>query len=666
MVGGMMRGKWAVGAVIAASSTALLWAVAPSDAASVTTPCGDERIDALTVSGDYWFISCFTSPTMTFFLSRDAGSTWQTVTGFPAASPGAYDGSFYHYYRSWTGGFKMHRLDAAAAAVTDVKITGPDPEAGSWATDSERGVMWASSCTASNTLNLIRVDIASATSSLVAAGGSCSDAYQKPLRLNAAGQPYVLASPTTRWIVQGSALVQAPLPTIGESGSSRVTEGGITSGGFTNTQEFSPVPGHPDVLVDQSSGFLFPRVGEGIWAYTGRPFLASSSQGVVVTTDWRRNRIQVIAGPLADALKPQGDPQPPDSAAMIDETNRMRSEANLPSLVGDARLAAAAHNHAVYMQLNQYLDHNEDSGKPGFTGGEPWERCVAVGFPFQCGEIANYAGDFGSRMSVQVWIATAFHRDMLTSPGVGPIGGGFVTPGGWSVMNAPSDSRHYLGDAIGYPRGTYTGPLWYSGEIPDPAASCADGSISAPYGTAISLNLPDNGLKWPDSITLRDGVGTTVRGCLLREDHGSSAAVFQPDDPLKPWTTYSVTASWTGRRDDLTWTFATTAGPAGLDTVPPGTKNPSRRSRAKHFKVILKPRSERRLRIDVNPDLGKKTYRGALQKGRKSHWRTVKRVRLSGKRHVRIIHARRPGAYRIVIPGQHGYKKGASRIVRLK
>ena len=447
---------------------------------------------------------------------------------------------------------------------------------------------------------------------------------------------------------------------------SRVTEGGITSGGFTNTQEFSPVPGHPDVLVDQSSGFLFPRVGEGIWAYTGRPFLASSSQGVVVTTDWRRNRIQVIAGPLADALKPQGDPQPPDSAAMIDETNRMRSEANLPSLVGDARLAAAAHNHAVYMQLNQYLDHNEDSGKPGFTGGEPWERCVAVGFPFQCGEIANYAGDFGSRMSVQVWIATAFHRDMLTSPGVGPIGGGFVTPGGWSVMNAPSDSRHYLGDAIGYPRGTYTGPLWYSGEIPDPAASCADGSISAPYGTAISLNLPDNGLKWPDSITLRDGVGTTVRGCLLREDHGSSAAVFQPDDPLKPWTTYSVTASWTGRRDDLTWTFATTAGPAGLDTVPPGTKNPSRRSRAKHFKVILKPRSERRLRIDVNPDLGKKTYRGALQKGRKSHWRTVKRVRLSGKRHVRIIHARRPGAYRIVIPGQHGYKKGASRIVRLK
>lgn len=114
-----------------------------------------------------------------------------------------------------------------------------------------------SRATTSGASQLIRVDLMSATSALTATGVGCShSAYRKPLRLDRSRQPYIVASPTTPWVVQGSTLVLAALPPIAEDGETRITEGGIISGGAARTMEFFSIPGHPDVLSSGSEMYV--------------------------------------------------------------------------------------------------------------------------------------------------------------------------------------------------------------------------------------------------------------------------------------------------------------------------------------------------------------------------------------------------------------------------
>ncbi len=82
--------------------------------------------------------------------------------------------------------------------------------------------------------------------------------------------------------------------------------------------------------------------------------------------------------------------------------------------------------------------------------------------------------------------------------------------------------------------------------------------------------------------------------------------------------------------------------------------------------MILKKHTDHQVRIDVNPDLRRKTYRAQLQKRKKATWRKVKSLRLTGKRHVRIIHVSGAGRYRVMLPAQYGYRQGASQVVRVK
>jgi len=341
-------------------------------------------------------------------------------------------------------------------------------------------------------------------------------------------------------------------------------------------------------------------------------------------------------------------------------------EVGLPPLVGDSHLAQAAHNHAIYMQLNQQLGHDESPG-PGFTAEQPSQRCSAAGWTLGCGEIA-YAGPASGRDAVQGWIATAFHRGLLMSPALVEAGGGFANPGGWAVLNAPW-RLGFIGEPFGYPQGTYTGPLSYGGEIPDPATACTDGSISEPYGTAVTINLPQNDLRTPDAMTLVDGAGVAVRGCLLRNDSESipTIVVFQPDDALKPWTTYTVHASWKGRRPDIVWNFSTTAGfQMHWGDGATGSKDGNRRKARKKLSIHIKRLGPHRLRLDVNPDQNKTPYRVLIQTRNGKKWHRSKAIRWTGAKHRRTITLTKKGQYRIAAPKQRGYAGTVSRPIRIR
>lgn len=243
---------------------------------------------------------------------------------------------------------------------------------------------------------------------------------------------------------------------------------------------------------------------------------------------------------------------PPDTTAMLARANGLRADAGLPPLIGDALLAQAARNHANYdKQWNE--GHSETAGRAGFTGGGPGQRCAFVGT--SCYSEILYHGLSGPN-AVDGWIATPFHRPALLDPRAGIVGpaqsGGAGTP--TSVMDG-GESLQELVAEVGYPQGTYRGPLAFYGESPDPAAACAAGGqpVTYPLGAAVTLFAPGAALM----TGVREVGGAALAGCVLGD-------VFLPENPFVAGRTYEASGTWDlggGARRTHTWTF--TARPDG-------------------------------------------------------------------------------------------------------
>ncbi len=69
---------------------------------------------------------------------------------------------------------------------------------------------------------------------------------------------------------------------------------------------------------------------------TGRAFAAVTARGILLASEDQRH-LELVPGSLSEALSTTGDAQPADSAAMLDEANRMRAEIGLPALIGMPR-----------------------------------------------------------------------------------------------------------------------------------------------------------------------------------------------------------------------------------------------------------------------------------------------------------------------------------------
>jgi len=242
----------------------------------------------------------------------------------------------------------------------------------------------------------------------------------------------------------------------------------------------------------------------------------------------------------------------PDTTAMLARANGLRADAGLPPLIGDALLAKAARNHANYdKQWDE--GHFETSGRAGFTGIEPGSRCAFVGTT--CNQEVMYRGLSGSN-AVDGWIATPFHRPALLGPRAGIVGPAQSDGAGQttSVMESGENLQELVAE-VGYPQGTYRGPLAFHGESPDPAGDCAriGQPVTYPLGAAVTLFAPGAALM----TGVREVGGAALPGCVLVD-------VFLPEHPLVAGRTYEASGSWDlggGARRTHTWTF--TARPDG-------------------------------------------------------------------------------------------------------
>jgi len=240
----------------------------------------------------------------------------------------------------------------------------------------------------------------------------------------------------------------------------------------------------------------------------------------------------------------------PDTTAMLARANGLRADAGLPPLIGDALLAKAARNHANYdKQWDE--GHYETGSRAGYTGMVPGLRCEFVGTT--CNEEVMYRGLSGSN-SVDGGSATPLHRPALLEPRAGIVGPAQSEGAGQatSVMDSGEDLQELVAE-VGYPQGTYRGPLAFHGESPDPAVACARNGQPATYplGAAVTLFAPGAA-----SMTgVREAGGPALAGCVLDD-------VFLPEHPLVDGRTYEASGSWdlgAGARRTHTWTF--TAAP---------------------------------------------------------------------------------------------------------
>lgn len=473
------------------------------------------------------------------------------------------------------------------------------------------------------------------------------------LQVDASGSVFVNFNQSSLFVPQGATLIPTQTRVLYDSGGLVLaTDGAHVDGG-------PAFGGRPTAW---GNGFF-------VFGY-GQLVLAERAPGMLVSALPRIGQTRVEVTPaglfaIRDGLLarfqgppvwPTGDEVPSDAQAMTNEANRFRAAAGLLPLYSDALISKAAANHSRYWTLNNPTGlglelHNETPGKPGFTGVKPTDRCASVGVLCYDEVMFPGADPVGA---VQGWIATAFHRSLLMFPAAYPVGGAKVGNGP-AVMNARQES--YLGRPYGYPVGTYSGPLGFSGEIPDPATTLCPGKISEPYGTAITVigstwTDEDSGIGSFPMVAQWDvqGPGGPVRGC-------SRGWIFVPDDALKSGSDYTVTVQWSdSAQPAMTWTFHT----AGIA--------PKKRAQRKVSVVQARAINKKsKLWIKVSPNLGSRTqWKVKVQRlGKHKRWHTARSVRTKGTEHTRSINLPK-GTYRVRSKNSHGYASDVSKRVRLR
>ncbi len=248
-----------------------------------------------------------------------------------------------------------------------------------------------------------------------------------------------------------------------------------------------------------------------------------------------------------------------ETQAALTAVNDARIATGLPGLRANLNLIQAASAHSSYIAQNGLvITHSEVAGKPGFTGATPTDRAVAAGYSNGVGEVITSGHD--GRASVELLLATVYHRHILLSPDVAELGyggvGHSVTDLGYSWAGTPTDVARYP-----VPGATAVPLSWVGNETPSPVVG-----LQGPFGYPITLEWGyAAGVVTLDGVQLRGPAGDVG---IKTENWGGRALSAVPLAPLAPSTTYRVTFSFHRSGAALTesWSFSTEAARVGAPT----------------------------------------------------------------------------------------------------
>ncbi len=314
---------------------------------------------------------------------------------------------------------------------------------------------------------------------------------------------------------------------------------------------------------------------------------------------------------VLDGALPELPAATPLQQSVLQEVNRYRALADLRPLRLDRRLNAAASAHARYFVINPtegLAAHNEQFGRPGYTGASAGERGAFFGYPY-----SHYYEDMhfltDHRRAVKEWVDSVYHRLPITDYNVVDLGYGYAekdgrvtnvlniaTTGAYSAVSEEEIARYAdRGAALevadrtapdDLPPGTVVYPIpgqrdvptrWDGNEEPDPYR-LFPGARAAGYPITVQFLRPlveDSSLT---QATLEDETGARVPLWILtpaNDQHIRPHIALLPKQDLKPGTRYRVTVRGTVRLHGgptvpfaRTWWFTTAGKPESVSSQP--------------------------------------------------------------------------------------------------
>ncbi len=252
--------------------------------------------------------------------------------------------------------------------------------------------------------------------------------------------------------------------------------------------------------------------------------------------------------------------------SVLQVINALRRAAGHPPFSLNPSLNAAAQAHSNYVLVNRSeLAHEEQPGKPGFTGAEPQARATAFGYDAPLSEDISEGYFSATGSAVSDLFDAPYHRLPFLTPGAGEIGVGVA---GQTRSNLILTLDFGVGNAQGVVISPYDGQLhvptsWKDEEFPDPLRIHPGAKRVAGYVILFAwVTLERQRIK-VTGATLTTERGEAVSIHLNTPDNDpflTEAALIIPQKPLRPNTKYEVhvTASTVSGTDiSRRWTFTT-------------------------------------------------------------------------------------------------------------
>jgi uncharacterized protein YkwD len=254
----------------------------------------------------------------------------------------------------------------------------------------------------------------------------------------------------------------------------------------------------------------------------------------------------------------------------VNWVNFRRGQSGLPVLSRNALIDLAAQRHSSYQQQNS-ITHEQEAGKPGFTGVTLADRLTQVGYlssSYFIGEVISASTSNSGAYLTEELITAIYHRFVIFEPKFKEIGAGAVTgSNGYSILTIDFAANNGLGAGIGagnlatWPVNAQTGVtrnFMSDFESPDPVANQNE------VGYPISVHADGDLTVTVTSFTIqqRGGSALSVKLLSLATDSAhttKSAASIIPLTVLASNAIYDVSFSGTvgGIPVVKNWSFTT-------------------------------------------------------------------------------------------------------------
>lgn len=246
----------------------------------------------------------------------------------------------------------------------------------------------------------------------------------------------------------------------------------------------------------------------------------------------------------------------PHQVLIQHRVNQIRRYHGLKPVSVDSALNAAAESHAIYMDTNRIVGHEEEARRPGFTGESPDRRANAFGYYDRNNEsVASFQKD--PMLAVDRLFDAPYHRVMFLQPGSPDFGSGYASGSACIKFGG----RYEDGLVVSPPQGGVGVPRsWDGAETPDPLRNARlRGAVGYPVViAAYGEHAKTIRLK---SAQMYDGRAHVP---LLKlhpgnDEYLDAAIVLIPRIPLEASTKYwlKIEYSMNGRPYVKEWSFTT-------------------------------------------------------------------------------------------------------------